>query len=131
MAQCLPIAYQDRTKHLPVIKPFDTTCLALIPTKRLIYRWGISCILFAVNRYGQCVNRGVMFVINTKLTLILMGDDANLSTITAWAAMAYRFLSSNKKRILLRKRVSRYRENQPSRPNLAVDDSRSRQYLHC
>ena len=70
---------------------------------------------------------------DTKLTLILMGDDANLSTITAWAKShgVPVFSRQTKTHSITQRRFSRYREKS-IRPNLAVDDSFcARQYVHC
>ena len=102
-------AYQDRTKNLPVIKPFDTTPFSPYAYKAIDLKPGDQLYFYlrltdTVNAQLTVVYRLLQNSRDTKLTLILMGDDANLSTITAWAKSHGVPVSLVKqKRILLRK----------------------------
>jgi len=102
-------AYQDRTQHLPVIKSFDTTpfspyaykAIDLQPSDQLYFYLRLTD---TVKAQLTVVFRLLENTPDAKLTLIFMGDDANLSTITAWAKSHGVPVSLVKqKRIVLRK----------------------------
>lgn len=102
-------AYQDRTKSLPVIKPFDTTPFSPYAYKAIDLTSGDQLYFYVrltdtVNAQLTVVYRLLENTPNTTLTLILIGDDVNLSTITAWAkSHGVPVALVKQKRIVLRK----------------------------
>lgn len=83
-------AYKERTKNLPVIKPFDTSPFSPYDYKAIDLKPGDTIYFYlrltdSVKAQLAVIYRLLDKTPDSKLKLIFIGNDANLNNITSWA----------------------------------------------